>query len=536
MPLPLNITDLLTARTVESDRIEFKTGWNPDAIYRSICAFANDFDNIGGGYIIIGVAEENGCTKRPVVGLSKAEIAKIQKEMIGFNNLIRPVYASRLSIETVDQREIIVLWIPGGNDRPYEVPETITSNQKVFKYYIRRYASSIEAKGNDKEELIGLSRQVPFDDRPNRDAVIRDIDLLLIRDFLRLSGSRLAETAGTLPVSELLEHLNLVSGVAEQCLIRNVALLLFTEHPEKYFPYTHIDLVYFTHGPADRSFTEKKFTGPVQRQIGQVFEYLRSNVLVEKVIKQPGKAEAAHVWNYPFEAIEEAVVNSVYHRNYQEHEPITIRIEANRLIIYNVGGPDRSIRMEDLQKGRAIPKRYRNRRLGDFLKEIDLTEGRATGLAMIQQRLKENGSPESLIETDDDRSWFQITFSIHPAFANEHPETIIDNKRNIINSLKKSMQLRQENRHDQADAQADDQADDQALTVMAVILGHLADGSKSRDELLEYAGLKKHRDTIKRYVDPMEHIGWIIKTIPDKPTSPRQKYKLTEKGKDALGQ
>ena len=51
MALHINIEDLLSARTVESDRIEYKKGWNPDAIYRSICAFANDFDNIGGGGI-----------------------------------------------------------------------------------------------------------------------------------------------------------------------------------------------------------------------------------------------------------------------------------------------------------------------------------------------------------------------------------------------------------------------------------------------------------------------------------------------------
>jgi ATP-dependent DNA helicase RecG len=51
MPLPINIESLLNSRTVESERIEFKEGWNPDAIYRTVCAFANDFDNIGGGYI-----------------------------------------------------------------------------------------------------------------------------------------------------------------------------------------------------------------------------------------------------------------------------------------------------------------------------------------------------------------------------------------------------------------------------------------------------------------------------------------------------
>ncbi len=57
MALPINIEDLLQQRKVESSRIEFKEGWNPVSIYHSICAFANDFDNLGGGYILVGVAE-----------------------------------------------------------------------------------------------------------------------------------------------------------------------------------------------------------------------------------------------------------------------------------------------------------------------------------------------------------------------------------------------------------------------------------------------------------------------------------------------
>ena len=61
MALPINIEQLLDATTVESTRIEYKEGWNPDVIYRTICAFANDFDNTGGGYILVGVEEK----KRP---------------------------------------------------------------------------------------------------------------------------------------------------------------------------------------------------------------------------------------------------------------------------------------------------------------------------------------------------------------------------------------------------------------------------------------------------------------------------------------
>ena len=77
--------------------------------------------------------------------------------------------------------------------------------------------------------------------------------------------------------------------------------------------------------------------------------------------------------------------NCLYLRNYQEREPVTIRIEPDSILLYNSGGPDRSIKREDFVTGKAIPKRYRNRRLGDFLKELKLTEGHATGLPALKK-------------------------------------------------------------------------------------------------------------------------------------------------------
>ena len=59
MALPLNIDDLIHQRKVEGARIEYKKDWNPEKVLHSVCAFANDIDNWGGGYIILGV-EENG--------------------------------------------------------------------------------------------------------------------------------------------------------------------------------------------------------------------------------------------------------------------------------------------------------------------------------------------------------------------------------------------------------------------------------------------------------------------------------------------
>ena len=125
----------------------------------------------------------------------------------------------------------------------------------------------------------------------------------------------------------------------------------------------------------------------MQNQIEQALDYFQSSVIEERVIKVPDKAEAIRVWNYPFRVLEEALVNAVYHRDYQEHEPISIRIEPDKIRIYNLGGLDRSIRLVDLIAGTAVPRRYRNRRLGDFLKEMKLAEGRLTGIQLIKTTL-----------------------------------------------------------------------------------------------------------------------------------------------------
>ena len=63
MPLPINIHEILKGRLVEWERLEFKKGWNPEAVLHTLCAFANDFHNWGGGYIFIGIEAKQG---RPI--------------------------------------------------------------------------------------------------------------------------------------------------------------------------------------------------------------------------------------------------------------------------------------------------------------------------------------------------------------------------------------------------------------------------------------------------------------------------------------
>lgn len=85
--LPVNIEDMLATRCVESSRVEFKASWDEvttgHPVLKSICAFANDLYNLNGGYIVVGVAEQNGVAIRPVKGVDAQAIDSIQKWIRG---------------------------------------------------------------------------------------------------------------------------------------------------------------------------------------------------------------------------------------------------------------------------------------------------------------------------------------------------------------------------------------------------------------------------------------------------------------------
>ena len=210
--------------------------------------------------------------------------------------------------------------------------------------------------------------------------------------------------------------MELMTGPTENRMIKNVAAMMFCEHPEKFFPYTQVEVVVFPEGrvKSPQNFTEKTFKGCVPHIIRQTMDYLETNILYETVQKVSGQQEANRFWNYPYDAVEEAVVNSLYHRDYQQHEPVEITIEPDGITILNCPGPDRSIPMSAIEKGDSLKsRRYRNRRLGDFLKELDLTEGRSTGVPTIQEKLAANGSPRATFETTEDRLTFLIHIPVH---------------------------------------------------------------------------------------------------------------------------
>ena len=139
-------------------------------------------------------------------------------------------------------------------------------------------------------------------------------------------------------------------------------------------------------------------------------------VITEQVLKVPGRAEADRFFNYPYEAIEEALSNAVYHKAYDEREPIEVRVEKGMIEIISHPGPDRSVTLEGLRTFKVRSRRYRNRRIGEFLKELHLTEGRNTGFKKILDALNKNGSPLPEFETDEAHDYFITRLFVRGGF------------------------------------------------------------------------------------------------------------------------
>jgi ATP-dependent DNA helicase RecG len=413
--IPINLDNLINRRIIENDRVEFKATWNETikhSVIRSVCAFANDLLNNNGGYIILGIEEHEGKPALPPRGLDELNIDKIQREVIGnCKGNISPEYLPHVFVEQYQGKTILVIWASAGENRPYEAP---MRTGKGKTYWVRSGAATVEATGDIRRQLMELAAKIPFDDRRSLTGKIDDISPILVNRFLGDIRSQLA--AMEFSPEEIYEKMKIVVPVNEHKIPRNVALLFFSDDPEQFFRGARIEVVQFFDDQGGDLMNETIFQGPLPVQIRSCLTYLEGigGKLIRKI---PGQAEAEHTVPYPYEAMEEIIVNAVYHKSYQyPPEPIKVYIYPDRMEITSYPGPVPGIRQEHFQSGRMPAVPARNSRIGEFLKDLRLAEGRGTGIPKIQRKMKENGSSEAIFDFDEDRTYFRVILPVHPGY------------------------------------------------------------------------------------------------------------------------
>ena len=303
--------------------------------------------------------------------------------------------------------------------------------------------------------------------------------------------------------AQLCRQMRIADGPAETMHPLNVGLMFFNPAPQKFFPQTQIDVVQFPDGPGGDTFTEKTFAGPLDVILKDALTFLKNAVIEERVVKHGDRPEADRFFNVPYAALEEAVVNAVYHRSYEIREPIEVRVLPDEITVASYPGLDRSVNIKELQSGRFATRRYRNRRIGEFLKELSLTEGRGTGIPKMLEALRANGSPKPVFESDDDRTYFLVRLPLHPEFIKEARE------RKLL-------------------------ATGQVTGQVAVQILQFCEQPRKAGEIQALVGVK-HRQTFREnYLNALIGKGWLGRTIPDKPQSRLQRYQTTDEGKKWL--
>ena len=271
--IPIKIETLLEGRKVEQNRIEYKEGFNPADIVHTICAYANDIAGVDGGYLVIGVKAENGIPVLPPVGLPNELLDDVQLKIFQYCNKIEPRYIPKIDVVEYKGVNLVYLKCAAGDAGPYQAPVDVYSRKvsgkdqnRTMKYWIRPASLTTEAKQGELAELFEKFASAPF------------------VDFIRESNSSLIEELNVRSLEDLLVSEEVAEKNEEGIAIKNIGLLMFGERPDKLIAGTKIELVRFHDKEAEASdFTEKTFYGPIWKQVKDVLDYIKTNVLEEKV-------------------------------------------------------------------------------------------------------------------------------------------------------------------------------------------------------------------------------------------------------------
>ena len=428
MALPTNIQKILNPNIVEDVRVELKEGWNPQNILHTICAFANDIDNFYGGYIILGIND-----KRDVIGFDKNKYDALQKDIYHYcKKCLSPSYVPVIDSLQYEGKDIVVLWCPSGDEKPYKCYEDVYSDKKNTRLlpYIRKGSLTVVASKQEEKELFNLGNFVPFDDRVNYKYDLDVINRNILKDYLLETDSNLLINFDNESTEEILSDLKVLGGPSENLRPKNIALLMFTSKPSDYIPYSYIELTILK-DPSGEEMTEKIFDSALYKQYIDCMDYIKNKVIEKKIIKPEGTYKSEVAYNYSFEVLEEVIANAILHKSYQINEPVSIRVEQDKIEVTSVPGFDRTISDTAIQELKPKSKRYQSRRIAEFLKELGIVEAKNTGYPRIIKRSLENNSPLPIIEMNKERDYVTVVIPIHKAFSNEN----LSLREKIINCL-----------------------------------------------------------------------------------------------------
>ena len=427
---------------------------------REICAFAN----ATGGVILIGVDDDG-----EIVGIGKHN--KIKSQVQSIARSAEPPIA--VDVENIG--EVLCITVPEQHSKPYSFSG---------KFFIREGATSQQMARTEIREFFFKEGLIHFDETPctNYD-LERDLTPEIWSRFIQ--HARLSDGLETRPA---LDNLHLT----KDSKMTHAGAWLLCDDITRYTLQAHVTCAMFRGTTKTYILDRKDFAGDLYSIYEDCMAYLQAKLNTALIPHARGRDERLEL---PADALREALVNAIAHRDYRSTANVQVYVFYDRLEIVTPGGLPAGMREEDLGV-KSVP---RNPLLFGMFYRMGMVEQVGSGIKRIREMCRDYGVAEPLIEVSE--NWVTTTF-----------------RRPI----------------EQVEDQVTGEVTGEVTSEVKQLLHVLTSGSMMRAELQEALDLKGQANFRNRYLTPALEVGLIEMTIPNKPKSRLQKYRLTEKGKALL--
>lgn len=384
----------------ESETVEFK---KPPGESKEIIKTISAFANTKGGRIFVGVSNSGRVLS---VEIGKDTIERLVNQITQNTD---PKVHPHITVEKIDEKQIVIIKVKESSDH------LVLASGRPYK----RIGKSTLRMSKDEYERVILEKhkdKLYFDSQICKEATLGDIDNIKVKRFLeRASFERRLD----INPKETLGKLNLI----KKDKLTNAAILLFGKNPQKFFLQAETRCARFK-GTEPLEFIDMKvFGGNIIDQREDALEFVKEHIQLHAEIKGTERIER---WEYPIEAIREAVTNALCHRNYKISSNVQIRVFDDRIEIWGCGPLPEPLTVEDLRKKHDSV--LRNPLIGRCFFLIKYIEQRGTGTNRMIKKCLSSGLPEPLFEEISGN----LVVTFRGKITKEYLEGLELNKRQIV--------------------------------------------------------------------------------------------------------
>ena len=380
--------DILENKKAECSCIEYKTSeLQLDKILKTICAYGNNYYENERSFIFVGVEETNNENEKsipslPIRGIEEGRL-EIAKNTL---NSLRPYIYPNVKFDIVANefkgKKYLLIVVCKQTGGPFNVTDRALKDKKVGLKpgrYVRIESDTRLANVSEEYALLRKFAQYHFTSEMNEEATLDDLELDYLREYLSVTSQQSIQTNMT--KEKMAEMMNLFEkNESLSRRVKNFAVLMFANRPDKFIPYSTIEIIANTFGNAEKM-EAKSFSGPIWKQYYAVLNYITDNFIRTITVREDGIATNRKVSNFPFKAVEELLANAVVHKNYENRKSIQIYITDSEINIINYNDPLPPTTIHDMNNISFFHERDSiNPEIRDMFKSLGIIESYGTGI------------------------------------------------------------------------------------------------------------------------------------------------------------